>query len=475
MSAQRGGLGGRSPAREERADESREQIAAAPCCETGVAARHDVLRTAQVGDDGGNAFKEHGASELRRRARGCRPAIVRRFVREGVAGEGAELAQMRRAHDGPVSLTLEIMKGVGVDHGRNRAPAQHLRDERLACRLSPEPGAEHHGIRPLERFGSGRIEILTERRFDGQYIGKTRLRGGNRFARGDQLHESRSRGQGGASGVQRSAAHAVGAADDAHPATIAFMHLRREPVQPLGRPRVGDEPRPCRVGRRKADVDNHDLAAPLAREQVATPRTAERDGDLRAYRAMRFTAREVEPGRSVHGQGRRSVFHQALCQSKNVSLCRPNGTRAKERVDRDCRLGPGFFTPELTHTVEPRQGAVVDRVIGLGIDRDDPHRNARGVERARDDPTITTVVPGARGDQHATRDYVAELRHGHLRDGAARGLHQDSARNPILRARLGIPRRRFTCREDRNWVHGITTPAYPTTRLLSPDAQPEWR
>lgn len=71
MSAQRGGLGGRSPAREERANESRQQIAAAPCCETGVAARNDVLRTAQVGDDGGNAFKEHGASELRGRARGC--------------------------------------------------------------------------------------------------------------------------------------------------------------------------------------------------------------------------------------------------------------------------------------------------------------------------------------------------------------------------------------------------------------------
>src|SRR6266849_5993659 len=198
MCAQRGGLGGRSPAREERADESREQIAAASCRETGIPARNDVLRTTQVGDDGGNAFEEHGASELRRRVRGGRPAIVRRFVREGVAGEGAELAQMRRAHDGPVDLTLEIMQGVGVDHGRHRAPAQHLRHELLACGLSPESGAEHHGIRPLECFGSGWIEILTERRFDRQYIGKTRLRGGDRFAGGDQLHESRARGEGGA-------------------------------------------------------------------------------------------------------------------------------------------------------------------------------------------------------------------------------------------------------------------------------------
>ncbi len=382
---------------------------------------------------------------------------------------------MRRAHDGPVGLTLEIMKGVGVDHGRHRAPAQHLRDELLACGLSPESRAEHHGIRPLERFGSGWIETFTERRFDGQYIGKTRLRGGNRFARGDQLHESRSRGEGGASGVQRGTAHAVGAADDAHPAAIALMHLRREPGQPLGRPRVGDEQRPCRVGRGKTDVDNHDLAAPLAREQVATPRTAECDGDLRPHRSMRFAAREVEPGWPVYGQDWRSVFHQALRQSKNVSLGRANRTRAEERVDRDRRLRPCFFAPELTHTIEPRQGAVVDRIIGLGIDCDDPHRNAGGVERARHDPTITTVVPGARGDQHATRDHVRELRHQHLRDGAARGLHQDTARNPILRARLRIPRGRFTCRENRNWVHGITTPAYPTTRALSPVAQPEWR
>src|SRR6267378_6379146 len=61
VSAERGGLGGCGPAREERADETREQIAAASCCETGIAARNDVLRTTQVGDDGRNTFQEHGA------------------------------------------------------------------------------------------------------------------------------------------------------------------------------------------------------------------------------------------------------------------------------------------------------------------------------------------------------------------------------------------------------------------------------
>src|SRR2546423_1032210 len=118
---------------------------------------------------------------------------------------------------------------------------------------------------------------------------------------------------------------------------------------------------------------------------------------------------------------------------------------------------------------------MADRVVRLGTDGPAPPGNAEGVESPPNAPAVTAVVARARGDQRTTRRDVAELGHKHLRDGAAGGLHQHPARNPILGARLGIPRGRFACRENRNWVHGITTPAYPTTRPLSPDAQPEWR
>src|SRR5207237_7943996 len=160
------------------------------------------------------------------------------------------------------------------------------------------------------------LELVAERRFDGQYIGKTRLRGGDRFARGDQFHKASPGGEGGAGGVQRGAAHAVGSADNTDTAAIAFMHLRREPRQPFRRPRVGDEYRPCGVGRRKSDVDDDDLAAPLARKQVTTPRAAECHGDVRTYRSMRLTPREGEARRPIDRKNRRAVSLEPLRASE---------------------------------------------------------------------------------------------------------------------------------------------------------------
>src|SRR6266404_5251775 len=60
-------------------------------------------------------------------------------------------------------------------------------------------------------------------------------------------------------------------------------------------------------------------------------------------------------------------------------------------------------------------------------------------------------------------------------DGLARRLHQHATWHPVLGARRRIPRCRLARRQHRNWIHVITTPAYPTTRALSPDTQPEWR
>jgi hypothetical protein len=88
----RGRFGGRGAAREKRADEPREQVATAAGRETGVAARHDMLGSSQIGDDGRYAFEQDGALELRGRASRGGPAIVRRFVGERVTGEDAELS-----------------------------------------------------------------------------------------------------------------------------------------------------------------------------------------------------------------------------------------------------------------------------------------------------------------------------------------------------------------------------------------------
>ena len=220
--------------------------------------------------------------------------------------------------------------------------------------FTPEPWPKHDGVRALERLSCRGLELLTERRFDGQYVGKTRLRGGDRFARGNQLHKAGSGGKGTTGGMECGPRHAVGAADNTDTAAIAVVHLRREPRHPFRRPRIGDEHGPCGVGRRKPDVDDHDLTAPLARKQVPTPWAAERHGDLRAYRSMRFTAREVEARRSIDRQNGCAVSLEPLREREHLALCRANRTGPEQRVDRDGCLRPCFFAPELAHTVEPR-------------------------------------------------------------------------------------------------------------------------
>src|SRR5207249_10526865 len=94
---------------------------------------------------------------------------------------------------------------------------------------------------------------------------------------------------------------------------------------------------------------------------------------------------------------------------------------------------------------------------------------------SRDDPPVAAVVAPSRRDEHTASGRFGHLGHEHLDHGPACRLHQHATRHPVLGARRRIPRCRLARREHRNWIHGITTPAYPTTRALSPDTQPEWR
>src|SRR5204863_6671 len=97
MRAQRRSFGGRRAARQKCADEPGEQVTTAPGREAGIATRDDMFWPAQIGDDGGNAFEQHGALELRGGAPGGGPAIVGGFVRQRVAGERSELTKVRSA------------------------------------------------------------------------------------------------------------------------------------------------------------------------------------------------------------------------------------------------------------------------------------------------------------------------------------------------------------------------------------------
>ncbi|OLB67873.1 MAG: hypothetical protein AUI09_01850 [Gemmatimonadetes bacterium 13_2_20CM_2_66_5] len=190
---------------------------------------------------------------------------------------------------------------------------------------------------------------------------------------------------------------------------------------------------------------------------------------------MRLAAREIEPRRSVDRHDGRAVLGHALREGKHVPLRGTHSPGPEQGIDGNRGLRPRFLATQLAHAVETRERAIVDRVVRLGIDRGDPDRNAGRVQRAREHPAIAAVVARARGDQHPTGQRVRKLGDEHLRDGATGGLHQHPAGHAILRARGRIPGRHLARRQNRNRIHGITTPAYPTTRALSPETQPEWR
>src|SRR2546425_379352 len=192
MRAERGGLGGRRPPRQKRTDESGEEITAAAGREAGVAARDDVLGTAEIGDDGRNTFQQNGALELRRGARRRRPAIVRRFVRQCVSGERAELAEMRRQNQVSsawcqvcIRKDIECVRINNRRHGTSRQNARDQAPSRSA-RLTTEARAEDYGIRPFERLSGCRFELFTERGLHRQHVGETGLRRRDRLDRRDQ-------------------------------------------------------------------------------------------------------------------------------------------------------------------------------------------------------------------------------------------------------------------------------------------------
>ena len=181
---------------------------------------------------------------------------------------------------------------------------------------------------------------------------------------------------------------------------------------------------------------------------------------------MRLSARQIEPRGSVDRHNGSAVLRQALRQREHVALRGTGGPGAEQRIDGNGGLRPGFLATQLAHAVEPGERAIVDCVVGFGIERGDPDRNADCVQRAREHPAIAPVVARARGDQDAPPapapapgECVRHLVNQYLRDGATRGLHQHATGHPILRPCRRIPRRRFARREHRNRIHGITTPA----------------
>ena len=203
-------------------------------------------------------------------------------------------------------------------------------------------------------------------------------------------------------------------------------------------------------------------------------RAAERHRQLGAHRAVRLAAREVESRRAVDRDHGRPVGHQALRQRQDVTTRRPRGARAEQRVDDHRGGGPRLVTTGLAHAVHPCERAVVDRIVGLGVERGHPNGDAARVQGARQHPPVATVVSGPRDDQRAAGEHRGILAHEQVRDSTPRALHEHPRGDAVLRAGGGVPRGRVRRGKYRERVHGITTPPYPTTAVSSPVTIPEW-
>jgi hypothetical protein len=136
------------------------------------------------------------------------------------------------------------MQCVGIDDRGHWSALEHSCNEVGSRRLTTQTGTKHKRVSPLEGLSNCGLELPAEGRLDREYIRETRRCGGNRVARGDELHETSPGGEGGTRGMECRAAHSVGTADDTHPAAVPLVHLRRKPRQPRRCPRIGHQHRP---------------------------------------------------------------------------------------------------------------------------------------------------------------------------------------------------------------------------------------
>jgi len=87
------------------------------------------------------------------------PTIVGDSIGELVAGERAELAQVRREHQRPVGLSVVKREGVGVEHRRDGAPAQRGGEKPRAHGLATHPRSDDERVGPFQRLRDRRLDV----------------------------------------------------------------------------------------------------------------------------------------------------------------------------------------------------------------------------------------------------------------------------------------------------------------------------
>jgi hypothetical protein len=192
------------------------------------------------------------------------------------------------------------------------------------------------------------------------------------------------------------------------------------------RRRVGEERGPRGVGRGKPDVDDDDVAGIIASQQVSAAIPAEGHGETCLQGPVLHAVAEVEAARSIDGDDRQFDFGEPVEQGARRSARRPRCPGTEDRVDQEAGGGPRSIDRDFAYAVRarPHRHRCRGAVRPGRRQRGDPDRDAEPVQGAGDDPAVTAVVPGTRGDDHPLTQPRTEAIGENVHDRTARRFHQ---------------------------------------------------
>ena len=320
-----------------------------------------------------DALEQHRGAALLRRGHGRRPRIELAYGES--AGNSARnspgcgVRTSGRPSASGAQLLGPALKGdepVRVQHDR-LGRADQRRHQGPASGLAAQPGADHDGVRARDQV---------EQRLAGRLAERDGRRSGDRARPASARRPSRA--------APPRAPVPPPRANAARPA------MRTAPLMPASPPTMTTRPRSplwsrlrsrrshcaacgsvtsdghAGVGRRMPDVDHHDGAHLVPREQVAAPDTAERDGQRRARSAVHDAGLEINAGRPVDRDDRQLEVENALHQRGHRRTRRAPRSGAEERVHHEADARPGPVGRDLAHAVGARACGHASRSSAAG-------------------------------------------------------------------------------------------------------------
>ena len=190
-----------------------------------------------------------------------------------------------------------------------------------------------------------------------------------------------------------------------------------------------------------ADIDYHNASDFIARQQMSPAQPAEGDGEIGPCVTVYDSRLEVHAGRAVDCDDGKLEIQQAgeqrLDGRSGCAACAGTEERVNQKTDR----GPGSVR---SHFPDPGcSSEASDLLAQRGTDPGGGHPdgNVRLVQRPRQDPPVTPVVPGPARNQHSVSEHVGVPLGQDVCHGPASAFHErgelETSRNPWFNVSSG--------------------------------------